>query len=132
MESKLKLVLLSYGLKSNKGDAKEGFRSIPVADLYLDCRGVKEAGLPSHAGGGASQTFREAVAEASPEMLISLQRVIEFSLGQIPSRRAEDLDPFKEPYRICFLCAHGIHRSVASKILVGERLIKAGYSVEIG
>ena len=123
------LRLFSYGLKNNKGGAADGFRSLPVADLYIDCRGVFD-GTGGFASGKLT-TFQSKVIEESSMSILSFQRVIEDSLKQIPRRRNDQADPYAKPYVICFMCAHGIHRSVASKILVGERLVKAGYKVEI-
>ena len=127
--SKLKLILYSYGLKSNAGDASKGFRSIPIADLYLDCRGVVEKGVPG--GSGTSPLFQEGVEKGSPTTITSFHRIIEDSLDKIATRRADREDPYEDPYVIVFLCAWGIHRSVASKFILAKRLKAAGYNVEI-
>ena len=124
---KLKLILRSYGLKSNKGEAAPGFRSIPVADLYLDCRGVVEKGVPG--GTGSSPVFQEGVEAGSPTTITSFHRIIEDSMKTIVTRRNDRKDPYEDPYVIIFLCAHGIHRSVASKHLLARRLKAAGYDV---
>jgi rhodanese/phosphatase family RapZ-like protein len=130
--SQPKLILRSYGLKSNKGKAEDGFRSIPVADLYIDCRGVVEKGVAGHATGGATTAFQEGVLAGSPASITSMHRLIEDSFQTVSTRR-ENSDPARkdDPYVICFFCAHGMHRSVACKHLLGERLKKAGYQVEI-
>lgn len=129
---KLKLVLQSYGIKTNQGKAEDGFRSIPVADLYIDCRGVVEKGISMRASGGASPAFQAGVLKGSPMSITSMHRLIEDSLFTVETRRENSAKTETErPYVICFMCAHGVHRSVACKHLVGGLLTKAGYEVEI-
>lgn len=124
--SHIKLVLQSYGVKHNTGEAKKGYRSVPVADLYVDCRCIKEKGLSSK-GDGTSKTFQDGVLTASKTALDAVYRLIVEAIKKIPDRRSEKDDPFKEPFVICFLCAWGVHRSVATKYIMGRRLQAAGY-----
>lgn len=124
--NKLKLQLISYGLKSNKGNAEKGWRSIPVADLYFDCRGV-----PDDKNRAKGKTLGETIESASQATLTSFHRIIEDSIPFIQSRRSDREDPFADPYVICFMCAHGMHRSVNCKEILAKRLEKAGYKVEV-
>ena len=130
LKSLVKLVLMSTGVKLNEGAAKKGFVSLPQADLYIDCRGIKEKGL--HAKGtGADVAFQEAVQEASQTALEAIYALIVEGAKKIPDRRGEKAEPFKEPFRVCFFCAWGIHRSVATKHLLGRRLKMEGWQVAI-
>ena len=126
---KLKIKLISYGLKSNAGAAKDGWRSIPTADLYLDCRGVVEKGLVGAAGGGANPMFMAGVEKGSPTTITSFQRMIEDSLPQIVTRRNEEPDPYAKPYVICFLCAH--QRRPLKNYNIYKKLKMSGYVVEV-
>ena len=128
---KLKLILISYGLKRNEGNADDGYRSIPVADLYFDCRGVDEHTYKGAGARGTSEEFLDHVSAKSGGVITSFHRLIEDAIPFIPARRSDKKDPWADPFVVCFLCAHGMHRSVASKILVGKRLAKAGWNVEV-
>ena len=128
--SRAKLVLLSYGVKLNAGDAKKGYRSVPEADLYVDCRCITEKGLSSR-GTGTTTEFQAGVAMASGKALEAVYGLILEAIKKIPDRRSEKADPFKDPFVICFLCAWGVHRSVATKHIMGRRLRSAGYIVTI-
>ena len=123
---KVKLELISYGLKGNKGDAEKGYRSIPIADLYLDCRGV-----PDDKNAPTGVSLRDNIEAESQATLTSFHRVIEDSLRWMESRRSDRENPFEDPYVICFLCAHGMHRSVTCKKILADRLVKAGWMVAV-
>lgn len=130
----LVLVLISHGLKTGKVEDTKGDTiayQVPKADLYLDCRGIREHDLPDHAKGGGSMKFQDAVLNNNAPTITSFQRIIEDSIPQIKTRRNGEKNPYDRPYVICTMCAHGIHRSVASKHLLAERLKKAGYTVEV-
>src|SRR3990167_4287903 len=102
--SKLTLILSSYGLKTNQGKAKGGFRSIPSADLYLDCRGVVEKGLAGRAGTGTNPTFQEGVLAGSPATITSFHRVIEDAMLTVSTRRENDPadKDSNRPFVVCF------------------------------
>lgn len=124
--SKLKIVLISHGMKKIqwKGDLL-----IPKADFYIDCRGIQEKGLKGTSG--KDQEFQSGVESNSSASLNGMEMMILDGLKQLPSRRVGALDPYKEPYVVCFMCAWGIHRSVATKNIMWRRLTEKGYKVEV-
>ena len=130
LKSRVKLVLQSTGVKHNVGAAKKGFISLPRADFYVDCRGVAERGLHEK-GTGKSLAFQAAVETASPAALTHIHASILEAIAKVPDRRRERPDPFTDPFTICFFCAWGMHRSVATKYIMGERLRRNGYLVTI-
>ena len=131
---KPKMVLLSFGLKALTQEQTDETRTVcmPKADLYLDCRAVKDfsVGDISHSGGEHDMN-QSSVLNASLPSITSMHRIIEDSLQWIPNRRAGSKDPYANPFVIACFCAQGIHRSVATKHLLAARLIKAGYEVEV-
>ena len=124
MKDKITLQLLSYGLKSNKGDAGKGYRSIPIADFYIDCRGV-----PDDKNRVAGETLHETISACLA--LVGMEEQLLDSLDFLESRRSDEADPFARPYVVCFLCAHGMHRSVTCKKILGDWLSAAGWTVEV-
>ena len=130
LTNRLPLILTSCGVKHNVGAVKKGYISLPRADFYVDCRGVAERGLHSK-GTGKSLAFQAAVEMASPAALTHIHASILEAIAKVPDRRRERPDPLKDPFTICFFCAWGMHRSVATKYLMGERLRRNGYLVTI-
>jgi len=129
IKAKVKLVLSSYGLKTNAGRAtRKGYTAVPVADMLVDCRCIKEKGIK---GWGESEEFQAGVKENSKEALELIYKLIQESIRKIPERRSEKKNPFTEPFEICFCCAWGIHRSVAAKRIMAKRLSAAGYNVTL-
>lgn len=129
--SPIKFLLISHGLKTA---SDEHTYSLPKADLYLDCRGVTDGSrVIGLVGGptGNNLNMQKLVQELSPATITSFHRIIEDSLDKIPLRRNTKLDPYSDPYVVCFLCAHGIHRSVSSKHLIAALLKQAGYRVKV-
>lgn len=115
MNSQLKLVLISAGVKSGP---------LPPADLYLDCRGIPNPVYASGLGGGTGDDkhIQDWVkTHAKVEMNLFTEQIIA-SIPQIKTRRNHDTDPFAKPYTVAFLCAHGIHRSRSMKNLIAQRL----------
>lgn len=123
MKTKAHFELLSYGLKTGK--------ELPKADMYIDCRGLADGSKGGPGGTGDSKAMQDYVMQQSPASIISMHRLIEDSLKRIPSRRDGDKDPYERPYRVCFMCAHGIHRSRSAKNLIAGLLTKAGYEVKV-
>ena len=132
--SKARIQLISFGLKAVSEEVTETHRvaKLPKADLYLDCRAVADfsGGDVSHAGGEIG-TNQDTVLSKSAPAITSFHRIVEDALQWIPARRAEAKDPYKEPFVVACFCAHGIHRSVATKHLLFARLKKAGLDVEM-
>ena len=129
------LQLMSVGLKNNVGKAKEGFRSLPVADMYFDCRTVQEKGITGRFGAtgnevasGLDPVFQQHIEEASGAALMHMRGAIEQGLLLMKDRKGAD---FKGPVKICFFCAWGVHRSVASKMIIAKWLKEAGHDVEV-
>ena len=128
-EPSLKLVLRWFGMKSRAKTA-DGFRLIPGdADLLIDCRGIAEKGLTGSTG--LDSSFQEGVKQQSAKSLDAILTYIVDGLRHVTARRSHLKDPFSEPYEIYFMCAHGVHRSVASANIIYERLKAMGYDVSI-
>ena len=125
-KSDLKLHFKWHGIK--RIPAEDGFRTIPKADLYIDCRAIAEAGVPGWSG--KCPEFQADIKEKSKASLFCIQELIIDSLRHVSSRRG-GLDPYKEPYVVMFLCAWGVHRSVATCNVIAERMKAFGYNVTI-
>ena len=126
LKKKVKLELRWHGIK--RLAAADGFRTLPKADFYLDCRGIAERGIPGVTG--KDPAFQTAVREQSPASLVAFEELIVSSLRHIEHRRG-GTDPYAQPYVVLFLCAHGVHRSVSSCHILAERLKERGYDVTI-
>lgn len=118
----LKLILSNSGIKSGP---------LPKADLLIDCRAIPN---PFHAPilkgmDGNDPAVIEWV-QSRADMSAYTDIVMQ-ALAQIPSRRSDKEDPFADPFRIHFFCAHGIHRSRAMKNIFGKILTQSGYTVEV-
>lgn len=127
IKKKVKLELRWHGIK--RLPAADGFRTLPKADFYLDCRGIAEHGIKGTTG--KAPEFQKGVREQSPSSLVAFEELIISSLKHIETRRAGSSDPYANPYVIVFLCAHGVHRSVASCHILAARLKARGYDVTI-
>ena len=92
-------------------------RLIPKADFYLDCRGVVD-------GGDEDQ-----IREQDGDTIAAMFTLIVESFRRIPSRKGKDA--YKEPYVVCFLCAHGVNRSVGCKKILATKLKMLGIPVEV-
>lgn len=119
---KPKLVFKFMGLKPS------GYQ-LPKADLYIDCRGVKEVGAPS-TWDGTSNSFLNYVRVHSSASLYAMETLIAESLNHIADRRAGE-DPLAKPYVVQFFCAHGVHRSRACCTILAERFRADGYTTEV-
>ena len=130
MDKRLKLILKSHGLKRDTLKWGSEVRyCIPKADLYIDCRGVKEkgySGIP-----GDDPRFQEMLKETYAPALEAIFQYIMESIGLIKDRRYDKPDPFAESFEILFLCAFGCNRSPAVKHLMAGRLRKLDYNVEV-
>ena len=131
MKEKLTLQLLSYGLKSNKGSAVQGYRSIPIADFYLDCRGVPDDKNRVRVSFQETLNLTKTIETFGAASLDAMFDLILESIEWIESRRSDEEDPFARPYVICFFCAYGMHRSPTCKKILAERLIDDGWKVEV-
>lgn len=117
--SKLRLILLSHGLKTKL--------PFPKADFYVDCRGIKEHGFNK----ADQPVFMEQIKQSSGPMLDLITQMIRGAIQLIPERRYDRPDPFKEPFTICFFCAWGMNRSPAVKEIMYQRLKNLGFQVEL-
>lgn len=115
-----KLVLVSWGRKSGKPE--------PKADLHIDCRGLAEAGI---LGVGSDLSFQKELEKQSQDSIGAIYTLIVDSLQRIPRRRRDRPDPYADPYVVCFACAWGVHRSVATKHIMAHRLKALGLEVTI-
>jgi RNase adaptor protein for sRNA GlmZ degradation len=118
----MRIILISAGLKPN--------RTLPKADLYLDCRSIAN---PFHADpkissmSGDAEVVQEWVEQRSEESIRAFLAQVNESILRLPIRR-QGKDPFSEPFVICPFCAHGIHRSKAMKHILKRRLKMEGFS----
>ena len=130
-KAKLTLRLISYGLKTNKGNAGNGFRSIPVADFYLDCRGVPDDKNRIRVSFQETLSLRKSIESFGAASLDAMFDSILESIEFLESRRDDRADPFADPYVVCFFCAFGMHRSKTCKQILAERLVEDGWKVEV-
>jgi RNase adaptor protein for sRNA GlmZ degradation len=136
----VKLVLINSGWKScfdkqanaYNLDADHHMLNLPKADLYLDCRVLPNPVFIDGIGStGDDPKMQQWMITNGAPFIESFTQLIEDGIHQIPKRRSGKEDPWEEPYRICFMCAHGIHRSRSMKHLMGQRLKGYGYNVEV-
>jgi hypothetical protein len=119
------VIIKSHGLKTaKKGDDY----LVPRADIYLDCRSIKEPGV-----GGDSPIAQTAIDTSDPTQIdYFLYQVVRTINAYIPTRRGGD-DPFKHPIEVLCLCAHGKNRSVAMKYLLNRflRVDQPDWEIEV-
>lgn len=127
LASKPHLILRSAGIKT---PAFPALWAPKEADLLIDCRVVKD---PSHyvPGGGTSLEVQEWLLQNSSGALFQIYYLVGEGIEMIPERRKEKEDPYKDPFKILFFCAHGLHRSPATKHIIGRWLREDGYEVSI-
>lgn len=108
------LTLISTGVKSGP---------LPKADLYLDCRVIRNPfHVPELKGAsGDDAKVQKWVMEANPEIYKRFVETVDDLIDTLPARRQGE-QPFERPVVVCFMCAHGVHRSRAMKNLVGYAL----------
>lgn len=125
----LQIVLKSRGIKKFlfDGEGENNF-SLPKADLYIDCRAVREKGLRGYSG--KDPTFQASIEEACPNTLNLIFGIILESLKLIPDRR-DGKNPYSKPFVIMFFCAWGQHRSPGVKQIMSRRLREIGLNVEV-
>lgn len=116
---------MSHGLK--RLQAQSGYFLLPKADLYVDCRVIPEKGIQG--GSGTDKGFQSNIKEKASLTLASILTTIQEGLSLIPDRRSDRPDPLADPVVVCFVCAWGVHRSVATKKLIGDRLRALGFEV---
>ncbi len=124
---RIKFLLRHYGLKRLKNP--DGLTLMPRADLYIDCRVVKEKGITGV--NGDDPKFQTGIKKACPDVLDNILANILNSLQVFEDRRSSRLFPYAEPYVVCFMCAYGMHRSRATKHIMAERLKALGFNVEV-
>lgn len=125
--------LINSGWKRTTLDTTpEGvIRRMPPADLYLDCRVIPNPFLLFGHKDGSNHDVQKWMKEHAPLWIESFYDTIIESIAQIPTRRKGKEDPWADPYRVCFMCAWGIHRSMAMKHIIAEYLNLDGYTVEV-
>lgn len=132
--SDLKIVVKSWGLKRfGTQTSSQGMKVsiLPTADLYLDCRGIKEHGLKGADRNDIHGTFAESIQQTNAPTLEAMVTTIKDAVAQIPDRRWPSKTPFKDPFVVCFFCAWGMNRSPTTKMVIAKRLTDMGYKVEI-
>lgn len=128
----LNIELFSWGIKrvGLTEYKKKFFSHLPVADLYLDCRGIREHGKGIDRNN--FEKFSAQIQQNNKATLDAMVAQIVDSITALPSRRyGKPGGPYAEPYRICFFCAWGMNRSPTTKFVVARRLHKLGYKLSI-
>ena len=124
MANKPQLILRSAGIKTH---AFPKLWHPQEHDLLIDCRVVKD---PSHYAQSGLKMV-DWVEENSTYPVLMLFEVVKKGIDMIPERRREKDNPYKDPFKILFFCAHGMHRSVSVKQIMGRWLREAGFEVTI-
>lgn len=121
------IVIFSTGLKSAT--------SLPKADLYLDCRPMAN---PFHepklaAMSGDAEIVQDWVRERSGDLILAFLQQINDTLKTLPLRRANSSSgkTMADPLLVCCFCAHGIHRSRATKHILAREIKALGGKVEV-
>ena len=97
------LVLTNFGYKKYMTEAKP----FPKADLYIDCRGLVDGALS------------DTVKVANGTLLFAMKTQIEEAVHTLKTRWPNEPN---RPFVVAFFCAHGMHRSVAAKMLMAESI----------
>lgn len=119
------LTITWHGIKTIPKPAN-GLRLVPEADLYVDCRGIKEHGL-GEGGGGLNPKFQAAIERSCSAP--SIDAMVTLITNSLLTRK--DRSQSNDPYVVCFLCSWGKDRSPATGSIVGKRLRALGYTVQI-
>lgn len=112
-----------------------GYKSGPLpekgVDLFIDCRSVANPCYIEQFGGagGTQQNVRDWVRDNTD--IEAHMRIVCEALSRIPIRRNDKEFPYEKPFVIHCFCAHGIHRSVSMKFIIGAALTIKGWRVEI-
>ncbi len=122
-----KLILRSHGLKRIECTEPD-YRIIPKADFYIDCRGIQEKGISGSSGDDVK--FQAGVLGHSPHSIEAALTLILDSLNHVETRRQGE-NPTARPYVVCFMCAWGVHRSVAVKHIAARKLKALGLDVKV-
>lgn len=131
-KSKLKIVTFSEGIKAKGGN-------LTPATLMVDCRIIRESnnGLPEDRKftdprmSGSDVNFRTWILENNMDEIENILGTVQYGLDKLLHRRNGKKDPYEEPFTINFFCAHGVHRSVSTKIIISNILKKNGWNVEV-
>lgn len=112
----LTIILRSVGFKTSL------FEKV-IADTHfiVDARGIED---PSHHGMGTgdNKDVQDWVYLHNQPAIEAMYGMVEAAINCVTSRRSDKKDMWKDPFNITFVCAHGIHRSRASKHIVAHWL----------
>jgi UPF0042 nucleotide-binding protein len=102
------------------------------ADLFIDCRVVHNPFRDPHLGGktGDDPQVQTWMAKENSEFLRASSKMIELGLKTADTRNSFKRDGDK-PFTVVFFCLAGVHRSRASKNVIGNILKQKGYDVEV-
>lgn len=115
---------ISYGVKNGQ--------ELPKADCYLDCRGVPNPVFNhSLSGSGDDPDIQKWVVDELGSGLGFYTGIINQGVAKLPLRRNGEHDPYERPFKVCTMCAHGIHRSRAMKHILAQYYHLIGYHVEV-
>lgn len=118
------IVFKSHGVKKSPPE---------YAHFYVDARCVRDPSSVAGLGGnsGDSPNVQEWIAKAAPEAVAAAIEQVKQAIRMIPFRRMGKKDVWEDPFEVCFLCAHGIHRSRSLKWIVANALLAEGYNVSV-
>ena len=127
------LIFRSFGIKNGLYSVKgrdEQVYVLPKADIYLDCRSLREPnGIP-----GATIAAQELILKDkdSQWQTSAFQVQVRHTVDHfIPLRRSSEVDPYSRPIEVLCFCAHGLNRSVATKNILGKSNWPANWKVEV-
>lgn len=125
IKGRLKIIIDNFGIKGVSGD-------LPPADLYLDCRTVHNPAHCSTCNGanGDHPVVQECVERSSEAVLNAFHTLIIEGINHLPVRRM-GRDPYADPFRVQCFCAWGVHRSRATKHILGRILKQHGWNVKV-
>lgn len=121
----IKIKLFSFGVKAVP--KVDGSPVMPPADYYVDARSVIEPSMNTSAGTGDDLSLIKVVENNSD--VESICNLVRESIGRIPARRGDKA--YDKPFVIGVFCAHGVHRSRATKHIIADDLVSRGYQVEV-
>lgn len=100
------------------------------ADLYLDCRGIRNPYRDPVLGGltGDSPVLQDWLWTENHDAIRAMTDLIKIASTTHRSRNS-----YREgdPLVVCFFCLAGIHRSRGMKHVVGQLLREEGFGVEV-
>lgn len=119
----LPIHLISFGWTPVLG----GSRSLPKANVYLDCRGLPNPHHTTLSARGGDDPLVINWVRTSTSAQYRFVEEIEEAISRLPVRRRAKENPYEDPLVVALGCAWGVHRSVAMKHILHELLRQRGW-----